>query len=98
MSFTRTEAAAGNISFEFEGRTLKAAEGESLAGALLLAGISTFRSTVKSGASRGPYCMMGVCFECLVEVDGRPNQQACMIEVRDGMSVKRQQGAPEVAQ
>lgn len=98
MSFTRTEAVIGAISFQFEGQSVQASEGESLAAALLLAGISTFRSTVRTGTARGPYCMMGVCFECLVEVDGRPNQQACMIEVRNGMSVKRQQGAPEVAQ
>lgn len=42
---------------------------------------------------RAPYCMMGVCFECLVTVDGRPNQQGCLIPVRDGMVVERQQGA-----
>jgi predicted molibdopterin-dependent oxidoreductase YjgC len=37
--------------------------------------------------------MMGVCFDCLVVIDGRPNQQACMVTVRDGMRVERQQGA-----
>jgi len=36
--------------------------------------------------------MMGVCFECLVEIDGRPNVQACMTPVRDGMAVRRQSG------
>ena len=41
---------------------------------------------------RGPYCMMGVCFDCLVEIDGRPNQQGCLVEVRAGMKVARQQG------
>ncbi|NKB63567.1 MAG: hypothetical protein GKR95_16110 [Gammaproteobacteria bacterium] len=40
-----------------------------------------------SEAPRGPYCMMGVCFECLVEIDGKRNQQACQIEVQPGMSV-----------
>jgi predicted molibdopterin-dependent oxidoreductase YjgC len=34
--------------------------------------------------------MMGICFECLVEIDGRPNQQACQIIVRDGMTIHRQ--------
>jgi predicted molibdopterin-dependent oxidoreductase YjgC len=36
--------------------------------------------------------MMGVCFECLVEIDGSPNHQACMTTVRDGMSIKIQKG------
>lgn len=96
MTFKRTEAANKPISFQFEGRQLAAAEGETLAAALLLSGISTFRNTVTSGTPRGPYCMMGVCFECLVEIDGRPNQQACMVVVRDGMNVRLQNGAPEV--
>jgi NADH dehydrogenase/NADH:ubiquinone oxidoreductase subunit G len=37
--------------------------------------------------------MMGVCFECLVEIDGAPARQSCLIPVRDGMIVKRQIGA-----
>jgi D-hydroxyproline dehydrogenase subunit gamma len=36
---------------------------------------------------------MGVCFECLVEVDGRPGRQACLTMVRDGMVIRRQHGA-----
>ena len=40
--------------------------------------------------------MMGACFECLVDVDGRPAVQACMTEVRDGMVVRRQMGAAEL--
>ena len=39
---------------------------------------------------------MGVCFECLVEIDGVPNQQACLVPVSEGMSVRRQEGAPQV--
>jgi predicted molibdopterin-dependent oxidoreductase YjgC len=40
--------------------------------------------------------MMGVCYDCLVGIDGRPNQQACMTRVRDGMAVTAQRGAREV--
>jgi D-hydroxyproline dehydrogenase subunit gamma len=40
--------------------------------------------------------MMGVCFECLVEIDGVPARQSCLIPVRDGMQINRQQGAPEL--
>ena len=51
------------------------------------------RTTPVSGAPRNPYCMMGICFDCLMEIDGVPNQQACMIPVADGMRIKRQIGA-----
>jgi predicted molibdopterin-dependent oxidoreductase YjgC len=85
---TRTE-----IRFQFEGRTLPARQGDSVAAALLAADEWAFRTTTVSGAPRGPYCMMGVCFDCLVEIDGVANRQACMIEVREGMQVKRQAGA-----
>ncbi len=53
-------------------------------------------TTPVTGSARGPYCMMGVCFDCLVEIDGEGNRQACMIEARDGMVVKRQMGARKI--
>jgi predicted molibdopterin-dependent oxidoreductase YjgC len=81
---------------EFEGERLEARTDDSVAAALLMAGHTVFRTTPVSGAERGPFCMMGVCFECLVEIDGVGNQQACMIEVRQGMRIKRQQGAVEI--
>ena len=37
--------------------------------------------------------MMGVCFDCLMEIDGVPNQQACMVPVAEGMAIRRQDGA-----
>ena len=52
------------------------------------------RTTARKHDGRGPYCHMGVCYECLMEIDGVPNQQSCLIPVREGMSVKRQSGAP----
>ncbi|RZV48935.1 MAG: (2Fe-2S)-binding protein, partial [Pseudomonadales bacterium] len=45
------------------------------------------------GKPRAPYCMMGVCFECLVEIDGVPNCQSCRVSVKEGMQICRQQGA-----
>lgn len=77
----------------FEGRTIAFRRGDTLAGALLAAGVSTFRINPADGAPRGPHCMMGLCFDCLVEIDGRQNQQACMTTARDGMIVRRQSGA-----
>lgn len=47
-----------------------------------------------SGTRRAPYCMMGVCFECLAEVDGQGSTQTCLVIVRDGMQVRRQRGRP----
>lgn len=65
----------------------------SIAAALLGCGMHTLRHTPVSGQPRGPLCMMGVCFECLVEVDGIPNQLACMREVTPGMRVRLPSGA-----
>ena len=49
-----------------------------------------------SGQGRAPYCMMGVCFECLMEIDGEPNQQGCLVIVREGMRIDRQLGKREL--
>jgi len=87
------EAGAAPVSLDFEGQTLTARAGDSVAAALLAAGHLTLRSTPVSGAPRGPFCMMGACFECLVEIDGEPNRQACMTPVAEGMQVRRMLGA-----
>jgi predicted molibdopterin-dependent oxidoreductase YjgC len=84
---------AGTIALQVDGRTYLAREGESVAAAIIGAGLSACRTTPVGSQPRGPYCMMGVCFDCLVVIDGRPNQQACMVTVRDGMRIERQQGA-----
>jgi predicted molibdopterin-dependent oxidoreductase YjgC len=85
------------VHFRFEERTIEAREGDTIAAALLAAGISHFRSAPESGSPRAPYCMMGVCFECLVEVDGLANCQSCMVRVEPGMRVRRQDGNAEVS-
>ncbi len=82
------------VAITFEDRTVQAREGDSVAAAMLAAGMVTARRTPVGGAHRGPYCMMGVCFDCLVEIDGTPNRQACMVEVREGMRVRPMTGAP----
>lgn len=76
-----------------EGRRVPAREGEPLATALLNAHVVPFRRTPISGTPRAPLCLMGVCFDCLVEVDGVQNVQSCMVEVRAGMQVRRPDGA-----
>jgi len=77
----------------FEEREIAFRAGDSLAAALLAAGVNTLRKSPADASARGPYCMMGVCFECLVEVDGRQNQQACLTPAQPGMVVRRQIGA-----
>ncbi|MFC4278405.1 (2Fe-2S)-binding protein [Achromobacter aloeverae] len=92
---TEHEPRAKKVRIHFEGRPLEVAEGISVAAALLACGVRSFRSTPVSGAPRAPYCMMGVCFECLVEIDGRPGRQSCLVPARDGMAIRRQEGAVE---
>jgi predicted molibdopterin-dependent oxidoreductase YjgC len=82
-----------SVMISVEGRRVQAREGETLATALLVAGVVPLRRTAVSGEPRAPLCMMGVCFDCLVEVDGQQNAQACMVEVREGMQVRLPQGA-----
>jgi len=91
----RIEAAGASVAFRFEGQALSAVAGDSVAAALSAAGIVHLRDTAVSGAPRGVFCMMGACFDCLVEIDGVPNRQACMTQVAEGMEVRRQSGAVE---
>ena len=88
-AFRPLEAGADRIEFEFEGEHLTAPAGATVAAALLLAGHGAFRLTPVSDTARGPFCLMGSCFDCLVEIDGESNQQACMTQLRDGMRIER---------
>ena len=85
-----------NVSIEFEGASLEVPAGISVAAALLSAGVVKFRTSIVGEAPRAPFCMMGVCFECLLEIDGVPSRQSCMIGVRDGMIIKRQAGGKKL--
>lgn len=93
----RTLDAGPQVRITVDGASLQVPAGASLAAALLAVGVTRFRTTAVSSAPRGPYCMMGVCFECLVEIDGHPNRQACLATVREGMSVRTQEGPRRVA-
>ena len=84
------------VAITVDGEKVEARAGESVAAAVLAHADGATRTTPVSGAPRAPYCMMGVCFECLMEIDGQPNRQACMVRVRDGMTVKRRQGARDM--
>lgn len=84
------------VTVTIAGRPVEAAEGETVAAALLAAGFEHCRSTPVSGAPRAPYCMMGVCFDCLVTIDGVGNRQACLTRVRNGMVIEIQDGKREL--
>lgn len=75
-----------------EGRTIRVPEGASAAAAFLLAGFTSIRETAVTGAPRAPYCLMGVCFDCLAEIDGLANRQSCMVTVAPDMVIRRQRG------
>jgi len=90
-------AADDDITLTLDGQTLNCRAGDTVAAALFAHNVASCRDTPVSGSPRGPYCMMGVCYDCLVMIDGQANQQACMTLARDGMVVARQHGAPEVA-
>lgn len=92
-----TRRESGTLTILFEGRPIKARTGDSIAAALLAAGILALRTTPVSGEPRGPFCMMGACFDCLAVVDGVGGVQTCLTPVREGMCVERQHGARDVA-
>lgn len=88
----RPDPAAPTVAVEVEGRAIRVPQGASAAAAVLLADLPSIRDTGIGGGKRAPYCMMGVCFDCLAEIDGVPNRQSCMIAVRPGMRIRRQCG------
>jgi D-hydroxyproline dehydrogenase subunit gamma len=96
--FRRLDPAGASLGFTFEGAPMQARAGDTVAAALLAAGVGHFRQTPQNGTPRAPWCLMGVCFDCLVEIDGVANRQACQILLTEGMQVRRQIGARTLAE
>lgn len=88
----RPESTAPTVPVIVEGRNIRVPEGASAAAAMLLAGFASIRETPVTGAPRAPYCLMGICFDCLAEIDGVANLQSCQVTVRPGMTIRRQHG------
>ncbi|WP_421703066.1 (2Fe-2S)-binding protein [Aliiroseovarius sp.] len=78
------------IELEINGKPAMAAEGTTVWSAMALVGQDVTRKAALSEADRSAFCAMGVCFECLVEIDGEPNQQACLRRVSPDMKVRSQ--------
>lgn len=76
------------VPVQFDGVTYALPLGENLAAALLSVGVTSFRKTPVSNSPRGPFCMMGACFDCQVSIDGVITQ-ACMTQVSENMVVNR---------
>jgi predicted molibdopterin-dependent oxidoreductase YjgC len=76
------------IKITANGNVIDANEGDTIAAVLLSAGIRSFRLSPKRKEPRSLYCGMGICFECLVTVDGVHNVRACITPVADGMRVE----------
>jgi predicted molibdopterin-dependent oxidoreductase YjgC len=87
------DAAHDLVRFTIDGREAVARRGDSVAVALLAEGVAACRTTPSRGLPRGPYCLMGVCFDCLVVIDGIGSRQGCLVTVAEGMRVETQQGA-----
>ena len=90
-------AEGSEVTIFIEGQAVQVPQGETVAAAVLASGLDAVRTTPVSGVPRMPYCLMGICFECLMEIDGVPNSQACMTQVREGMRVARQTGARSIS-
>ena len=85
------------VTISIDGVAMEVEEGEPIAAVLLRVPPFTSRTTSVSGSARAPYCMMGVCFDCIVEIDDATSTRSCLSRARDGMMVRRQAGRPAPA-
>ena len=74
------------------GQSVQVLQGTSVAAMALTEGLRFTRTTPISDSKRAPFCMMGVCYECLMIIDGKANQRACATIVKQGMKIETQQG------
>ena len=93
--FKRLAESGQAVALTVDGRPVTARAGDTVAAALLASGIDRCRTTPVTGAPRAPYCLMGVCFDCLVTIDGVGSRQACLVPVHEGMTVETQLGKRE---
>ena len=87
MAGVRAGPVTLDVTLRWNGAGIRCRAGETVAAALLCAGRLDLRRSPRTGSPRGAFCMMGVCQECLVRVDG-VLRQACLTPVEDGMQVE----------
>jgi predicted molibdopterin-dependent oxidoreductase YjgC len=78
------------VSFTFNGESFKGTEGQSIAAALMATGVRELRKTRFEDKPRLIFCGIGICFDCVVVVDGVANQRACLVEISDGAKIESQ--------
>lgn len=94
MRITRSDASlppierGEQITISIDGRSVVAFAGETVAAVLLAEGIRTFRQTAKTGEGRGLFCGMGICYDCLVTMDGIANLRACLTPATPGCAIE----------
>lgn len=80
------------VRFTFDGEQMRAEDGQTIAAALMAEGITSWRTTRFGGSPRGILCGIGVCYDCLLTLNGEPNVRACVTQVQTGDDVRRQDG------
>ena len=90
--FRRRVPVLDSVTIWYCDRAIEAAVDDSVAAALLADGIPSFGRRPVSAVPRATFCMIGNCFDCLVEIDGETNLQACLVTVRDGMRIRPHPG------
>ncbi len=80
------------VNIFFNGEKVEALKGEPIAAALTAAGIKVFHKSVKRNEPRGYFCAVGVCNDCFMVVNGKPNVRTCVTPVEEGMIIETQIG------
>jgi sarcosine oxidase subunit alpha len=84
------------LTFTFDGRTIEALHGQSIAAALYAAGVRVFTRSFKYHRPRGLFCVSGDCPNCLMRVDDQPNVRTCVEPARQGQVVASQNAWPSL--
>lgn len=84
------------VTVSYEGETLKARRGQTVASALIANGIVQFGRSRKLLQPRGLFCANGRCCSCYMTIGGKEHIRACMVLVEEGMLIKRCEGDPDL--
>jgi hypothetical protein len=76
----------------FDGTPIPSRDGWTVGAALTAAGIRSWRTTRLGQRPRGLFCGIGICFDCLVTVNGQPSLRACLVPAQPGDDVRTQEG------
>jgi predicted molibdopterin-dependent oxidoreductase YjgC len=79
-----TNREPGHSTITIDGMPVPARPGQSVGAALTAAGIRSWRTTRRHARPRGLFCGIGVCYDCLLTINGLPDQRACLAPAEDG--------------